>query len=122
MGFIDGTSMKPNKEDDQYDKWVRADSMIQSWILNVISKEMVGAFMYTKMARELWVRLEERFSESNGRLVYKIQREIASISQGSQSVVVADPMPSVNKEYKMVVRVEKQRFCYHGGQTGRAQA
>ncbi|KAK4415035.1 hypothetical protein Salat_2610600 [Sesamum alatum] len=88
MGFIDGTSMKLNKEDDQYDKWVRAGSMVQSWILNVISKEMVRAFMYTKMARELLVRLEERFKESNGRLVYQIQREIASISEGSQYVVV----------------------------------
>ncbi|KAK4394253.1 Retrovirus-related Pol polyprotein from transposon RE2 [Sesamum angolense] len=131
----------------------------------------VGA-LYTKTSRELWLDLEERYGESNGPLVYQLQREITSISQGSLSVVeyftklkilwdelacliptqgctcgfcicdygkiaaesntlnqlmqflmglndtydhirsqilVMEPLPSVNKAYSMVQRVEKQR-------------
>ncbi|KAK4415033.1 hypothetical protein Salat_2610400 [Sesamum alatum] len=108
--------------------------------------EMIGAFMYTKMARELWVKLEERFSESNGPWfirfkeklpqILKATAESAAMNQLIQflmglnesfdnkrnKILVMDPMPSVNKAYTMVVRVEKHRFCCHGGQTGRAQA
>ncbi|KAL0348034.1 UNVERIFIED_CONTAM: hypothetical protein Sangu_1031200 [Sesamum angustifolium] len=151
---------------------MKVDSMVQTWILNSISKSIVGAFLYTKTSRELWLDLEERYGESNGPLVYQLQREITSISQGSLSVVeyftklkilwdelacliptqgctcgfcicdygkiaaesntlnqlmqflmglndtydhirsqilVMEPLPSVNKAYSMVQRVEKQR-------------
>ncbi|KAL0391906.1 UNVERIFIED_CONTAM: Retrovirus-related Pol polyprotein from transposon RE1 [Sesamum radiatum] len=170
--FIDGTSLKPDHGHENYDKWIRVDSMVQTWILNSISKNIVGAFLYTKTSRELWLDLEERYGESNGPLVYQLQREITSISQGSLSVVeyftklkilwdelaclvptqgctcgfcicdygkiaaesntlnqlmqflmglndtydhirsqilVMEPLPSVNKAYSMVQRVEKQR-------------
>ncbi|KAL0310000.1 UNVERIFIED_CONTAM: hypothetical protein Sradi_5942300 [Sesamum radiatum] len=74
--FIDGTSLKPDHGHENYDKWIRVDSMVQTWILNSISKNIVGAFLYTKTSRELWLDLEERYGESNGPLVYQLQREI----------------------------------------------
>ncbi|KAL0385762.1 UNVERIFIED_CONTAM: hypothetical protein Sradi_2970500 [Sesamum radiatum] len=36
--FIDETSRKPDREYENYDKWIRVDSMVQTWILNSISK------------------------------------------------------------------------------------
>ncbi|KAL0431042.1 UNVERIFIED_CONTAM: hypothetical protein Sradi_0730200 [Sesamum radiatum] len=62
-------------------------SRMKTWILNSISKYLVGAFLYTKTSSELWLDPEERFGESNGPLVYQLQCEIASLSQGSLSVV-----------------------------------
>ncbi|KAL0393609.1 UNVERIFIED_CONTAM: hypothetical protein Slati_4327100 [Sesamum latifolium] len=85
--FIDGSYDKPNKEDKNYDRWIKVDSMVQTWILNLISKDIVGAFLYAKTSRELWLDLEKRYGQCNGPLLYKLQREIASVSQGSQSVV-----------------------------------
>ncbi|KAL0428397.1 UNVERIFIED_CONTAM: hypothetical protein Slati_3014500 [Sesamum latifolium] len=156
----------PAENDVEYVDWKRADCMVISWLLNSISKDIVDAFLYMSLARELW-KLEERFGECNGPQLYQIQREISSISQGGSTVVVyytklkrlwdelnclmrisvctcgasrsvnelasfnrlmkflkgldenydhirnqillMEPLPSVNKPYSMVLRVEKQR-------------
>ncbi|KAL0364470.1 UNVERIFIED_CONTAM: Retrovirus-related Pol polyprotein from transposon RE1 [Sesamum angustifolium] len=172
LGFIDGTTMKPHSTDMFFEQWIRVDSMVTTWILNCISKEIVGSFMYAKSARTLWLDLEERYGECNGPLLYQLQREITSLAQGNMSIVeyfsklrmvwdeidmlmptpqctcggctcgvskatadqatftrliqflmglsetfdhlrdqllVMDPVPTVNKAYSMVLRVEKQR-------------
>ncbi|KAL0307073.1 UNVERIFIED_CONTAM: hypothetical protein Sradi_6124600 [Sesamum radiatum] len=57
--FIDGTSMKPRVDDPLFEQWIRVDSMVTTWILNFITKEIVEAFMYTKSARSLWLDLEQ---------------------------------------------------------------
>ncbi|KAL0384763.1 UNVERIFIED_CONTAM: Retrovirus-related Pol polyprotein from transposon RE1 [Sesamum radiatum] len=126
-------------------EWFWMDSMVMSWILNAISKKISKAFLYTKSSRQLWLDLEERYGESNGPLVYQLQRAIASIRQGTHTVIeyfnnltslwdeldclkppsydsirnqilVMDPFPSVNKAYAMVLRIERQRMI--NAQTG----
>ncbi|KAL2246173.1 UNVERIFIED_CONTAM: Retrovirus-related Pol polyprotein from transposon RE2 [Sesamum indicum] len=52
------------------------------------SKDIAEAFLYAKSARELWLELESRFGESNDPLLYQIQRDIASSSQGNTSIAV----------------------------------
>ena len=171
LGFVNGKCVQPDMNSKEYEAWLRADSMVISWILNSISKDIVDAFLYTNTAKKLWDELGERFGECNGPLIYQIQREIASISQGTMSVsqyytklkkvwdelnclmhvpncscrpctcgnfkavasilsnnqlmqflmglnesfdgirsqiLLLDPLPSVNKIYSMVLRIEKQ--------------
>ncbi|KAL2235904.1 UNVERIFIED_CONTAM: hypothetical protein Sindi_1322600 [Sesamum indicum] len=88
VGFIDGTCQKPTHDKTEIEQWQRTDCMVVSWILNSISKDIAEAFLYTTSAMDLWLELESRFGESNGPLLYQIQREIASITQGNKSVVV----------------------------------
>ena len=172
LGFVNGKCIQPDMNSKEYEAWLRPDSMVISWILNSISKDIVDAFLYTNTAKELWDELGERFGECNGPLIYHIQREIASISQGTMSVsqyytkikkawdelnclmpvpncscrpctcgnvkavanilsnnqlmqflmglnesfdgirsqiLLLDPLPSANKVYSMVLRIEKQR-------------
>ncbi|KAJ8763880.1 hypothetical protein K2173_003662 [Erythroxylum novogranatense] len=175
LGFIDGTCPKPSPGFVDYKKWIRTDYMVRSWILNSMSKDIVEAFIYTNSAHELWSDLVERFGESNGPLLYHLQRQISAASQGTMSVakyftslkklwdelwclmpipqctcgaatqcicgapkaladltsmnqlmqflmglnesydhvrnqiLVMEPLPSVNKAYSMVLRIEKQR-------------
>ncbi|KAL0403960.1 UNVERIFIED_CONTAM: hypothetical protein Sradi_2036800 [Sesamum radiatum] len=178
IDFIEGTTVKPDVTDPFFEQWIRVDSMVTTWILNCISKEIVGSFMYSKFARTLWLDLEERYGECNGPLLYQLQREISSLAQGNTSVVeyfsclrmvwdeldvllptpqctcgrctcgvskaiadqatftrliqflmglsetfdhmrdqllVMDPVPSVNKAYSMILRVEKQREVHMEG-------
>ena len=86
LGFVNGKCVQPDMNSKEYEAWLRADSMVISWILNSISKDIVDAFLYTNTVKELWDELGERFGECNGPLIYQIQREIASISQGTMSV------------------------------------
>ncbi|KAL2242588.1 UNVERIFIED_CONTAM: Copia protein [Sesamum indicum] len=88
VGFIDGTCPKPTQDKTEIEQWQKIDCMVITWILNSISKNIVQAFLYTTSARDLWLELESRFGESNGPLLYQIQREIGSITQNNNSVAV----------------------------------
>ncbi|KAL0316466.1 UNVERIFIED_CONTAM: hypothetical protein Sradi_5524800 [Sesamum radiatum] len=86
LGFIDGTLTKPDVSDTSFEKWIRVDSMVTTWILNSISKEIVEGFMYTKSSRSLWLDLEEWYGRCNGPQLYQLQCEIIVLSQGSLTV------------------------------------
>ncbi|XP_020549768.1 uncharacterized protein LOC110012027 [Sesamum indicum] len=88
LGFIDGSNKKPTKSKEAIEAWKRNDYMVVSWILSSIAKEIAEAFLYADSTRDLWVELETRFGDSNGPLLYQIQREIASISQKDMTVAV----------------------------------
>ncbi|KAK9096011.1 hypothetical protein Sjap_021508 [Stephania japonica] len=165
--FVDGRFPKPASSDPLFDRWNKVDCMVTSWISNSISKEIVDAFLYSRIAFCLWIELKERFGECNGPQMYQLKREIVSISQGNHSIskyytnlkklwdelnclapiprcdcgvsskfaemdsndklmqflmglsdsydhvrnqiLVMNPLPSINKAYSMIVRVEKQR-------------
>ncbi|KAL0351159.1 UNVERIFIED_CONTAM: Retrovirus-related Pol polyprotein from transposon RE2 [Sesamum radiatum] len=117
LGFITGKCVRPDENSDDFEKWMRVDCMVTSWLLNSISKDIVDAFLYTASAHDLWTELEQRFGECNGPLLYQIQREIASISQGALSVTgyftklkqlwdeltYLAPVPHCNCEYSRTV-------------------
>ena len=133
--------------------------------------ELSEAFLYVNSTQELWSELTERFGESNGPLLYHLEKEISDLYQRSDSVAVyytklkhlwdeindmsdvpictcpetcpsvkktqalnqrrklmqflmhlndeyeairgqillLDPLPTVNKAYSMIQRVERQR-------------
>lgn len=167
IGFIDGKCKQSDETDTDYEQWLRVDCMVRSWILNSIAKDIVEAFLYVNTAKGLWDELRERFGEYNGPMLYQIQREILTVTQGSTTIaqyytrlkklwdemtcltpvpecscgsakimtetldtnrliqflmdlndaydairgqiLLLEPLPSVNKAYAMVLRVEKQR-------------
>ncbi|KAF7825721.1 uncharacterized protein G2W53_016885 [Senna tora] len=65
VGFIDGTLAIPT-DPDKYCKWKEADSMIKSWIVNSMIKELADMFVYCGSTKELWSVLEERYGRSCG--------------------------------------------------------
>ncbi|KAL0417202.1 UNVERIFIED_CONTAM: hypothetical protein Slati_3552100 [Sesamum latifolium] len=67
-------------------KWQRVDCMVVSWLLSSISKDIVEAFLYTTSAHELWKELETRFGDSNGPMLYDVQKRITSLAQGEMSI------------------------------------
>ncbi|KAL0433627.1 UNVERIFIED_CONTAM: hypothetical protein Slati_2697000 [Sesamum latifolium] len=40
LGFIDGRYVMQDKTSDSYETWIRADSMVTSWILNAMTKRI----------------------------------------------------------------------------------
>ncbi|KAL2238132.1 UNVERIFIED_CONTAM: hypothetical protein Sindi_1004900, partial [Sesamum indicum] len=86
LSFIDGTCVQPREGTEEMRQWRTTDYMVLTWILNTISKDIVNAYLYTSSARALWLELEARYGESNGPLLYQIQREINSMTQGNMSV------------------------------------
>jgi len=50
--------------------------------------ELSEAFLYVNSAQELWHELTKKFGESNGPLLYHLEKEITNLYQGSDSVAV----------------------------------
>ncbi|KAL0301907.1 UNVERIFIED_CONTAM: hypothetical protein Sradi_6467500 [Sesamum radiatum] len=86
LGFIDGTGQRLTKNKNEIEQWERVDCMVFSWLLNSLSKEIPEAFLYATSTQDLWQELESRFGDSNGPMLYEIQREIESLSQGDMSI------------------------------------
>ncbi|XP_021615818.1 uncharacterized protein LOC110617383 [Manihot esculenta] len=86
LGFVTGKISKPNSDAPEYKKWITVDSMIISWILNSISRDLSDGFLYAPSAHDLWNDIAERFGESNGPLFFQIKKELANISQGSMTL------------------------------------
>ena len=69
IGFIDGTCEVSSSDSPEYEHWKKVDYMVFSWILNVMSKEIVESIIYANSTKELWKEVEDRLSESNAPLI-----------------------------------------------------
>ncbi|KAL0336721.1 UNVERIFIED_CONTAM: hypothetical protein Sradi_4884000 [Sesamum radiatum] len=52
LGVINGTTLKPSITDAHFEQWIRVDSMVMTWILNCISKEIVNGFISSLQSTE----------------------------------------------------------------------
>ncbi|VFQ89445.1 unnamed protein product [Cuscuta campestris] len=86
IGFINGSCEKRDPDSPNYAQWERCDNMTFSWILNSIQPDLAEAFLYANSSHELWNELMERFGESNGPLIYQIEKKIADLKQKNDSV------------------------------------
>ena len=83
LGFIDGSCPKPTITDVNVQRWIRCDYMVTCWILNSLVNELSEAFLYAQSAYELWKEIAERYGQSNGPLIYQLERELSKITQGN---------------------------------------
>ncbi|XP_077252032.1 uncharacterized protein LOC143891317 [Tasmannia lanceolata] len=82
LGFIDGSIKKPtDPKDEDFAQWVRCDNMVNSWLLNSLSKELAASVIYAETAYEIWTDLKERFSQTNSPRIFQNQRDIISLAQ-----------------------------------------
>nr|KAJ0224800.1 hypothetical protein LSAT_V11C100045050 [Lactuca sativa] len=73
-GFINSESKWPKSTTGtELNECISNDCIVRSWILNVISKEIVGAFILATTSKELGDEVEEHFGKSNGPLIYQLQ-------------------------------------------------
>ena len=85
-GFVDGSIDKPPAADEKHALWQRCNDMVLSWILNSIDPNLGDSVLYTESATEVWADLKERFSQNNAPRIFQIERDIASLHQGTMSV------------------------------------
>ncbi|KAL0319675.1 UNVERIFIED_CONTAM: hypothetical protein Sradi_5229000 [Sesamum radiatum] len=143
LGYIDGSCMRPTDESPDLKQWKIADSMLRTWILNTLSKDIVNAYLYAASARTLWLDLDARYvclklpamckcgrciCGSNDAKKEEIEESqliqfLTGLNESNDNIrsqiLVLYPLPHVNKAYSMVLRVERQRlvnleFIDHG--------
>ncbi|XP_012835096.1 PREDICTED: uncharacterized protein LOC105955841, partial [Erythranthe guttata] len=89
IGFIDGTISEPAADElVMRNAWIRNNNIVMSWIINSVSKDIQGSIMYSNSSKEIWDDLKTRFSQTNGPRIFQLRRDLANLTQGSQSVNV----------------------------------
>ena len=79
LGFIDGTLTKPQSNEDKdfsnSDSWDMANSMLCSWILNVIDPKLRITTAYSDTAREMWEDLKKCYAVANAPKIHQLKSE-----------------------------------------------
>ncbi|GMI68007.1 hypothetical protein like AT1G21280 [Hibiscus trionum] len=85
-GFIDGSIPAPASTSTQFNAWTRANNLVNSWILNSVSKDIAASLLYHSTAAAIWKDLEDRFHQTNGPRVFHLKKKLGELSQGFVSV------------------------------------
>uniref|UniRef100_A0A803N713 Integrase catalytic domain-containing protein n=1 Tax=Chenopodium quinoa TaxID=63459 RepID=A0A803N713_CHEQI len=90
IGFVLGTVLRSAYAEDvvKTDQWDTCNSMVISWIHSCLSDTIKKYVLYVNTARETWVQLEKRFSMANGSRKYKLNKDLYSLKQNSNTVNV----------------------------------
>ncbi|XP_065851785.1 uncharacterized protein [Euphorbia lathyris] len=84
--FIMEEDLKPSISAPDYEKWCALDSLVFSWLINSMEKDVALCFIYATSARALWKEAEQRFAEKNGLQLFHLKQELSIITQGSLSI------------------------------------
>lgn len=84
--FVDGSILRPGREDLLYQPWIRCNSMVVSWIRNSVSPQICSSVMYLDDAYSIWSDLNDRFSTSDSARIYQLKQQLMSLSQGTSDV------------------------------------
>ena len=60
--------------------------MVGTWIINSVSPRLQGSIIYKDTALKIWTNLRDTFSQGNSTKVFNLQKQIAEIHQGEQSL------------------------------------
>ncbi|XP_024178841.1 uncharacterized protein LOC112184844 [Rosa chinensis] len=85
-GFVDGTFNRSADNPDEQRQWDRCNTLVKTWLLGAISKEISGSVILCKDARGMWLELQERFSHTNTVQLFHIKNAIHDCEQGTNSV------------------------------------
>ncbi|XP_075108852.1 uncharacterized protein LOC142180699 [Nicotiana tabacum] len=129
LGFVDGSWKKENFKEELWYQWKRCNAIVQSWIMNIVSSNLLGGTVYADSAQDVWEDLKERFNKVNGSRSFSLHQEIVRLTQGTTSVatyfpklkelwveleariqiLLMTPLPLVNQAYAMIVSDEAQK-------------
>ncbi|XP_057962377.1 uncharacterized protein LOC131153949 [Malania oleifera] len=86
IDFINGKIAIPNRKSPLYEDWLSCNTMVISWFINSMHLNMYGSVMYCQTAREMWLELQNVFSQGNGPKIYNLQKGLCYITQNQMSV------------------------------------
>ncbi|XP_062120616.1 uncharacterized protein LOC133834861 [Humulus lupulus] len=57
--FVNGKLPQPYEEDEDFDMWNRCNSLVISWMLHVVTPNIVDSIMYMETTSAIWDELQE---------------------------------------------------------------
>ncbi|XP_061372207.1 uncharacterized protein LOC133314702 [Gastrolobium bilobum] len=84
--FVDGTLPRPSPDNLLFNAWNRCNSMVISWLLNSVSKDIAYSLMYFINAYDIWNDIRNHFHQANGPRISQLKLQISSLQQGALTV------------------------------------
>ncbi|XP_070005029.1 uncharacterized protein [Nicotiana sylvestris] len=82
LGFVDGRYPKEKFNVSLHELWEKYNAIILSWIMNLVSAELLCGMVYATSAHKIWMDLKERFDKMNGSRVLYLHKQIATLTKG----------------------------------------
>ncbi|XP_070020375.1 uncharacterized protein LOC142180923 [Nicotiana tabacum] len=86
LGFVDGRCTNDKFDKSLYELWGKCNAIVLSWIMNVVSNELLSGIMHKSSAHKDWTDLEDRYDKVDGSRIFYLHKEIDTLSQGISSV------------------------------------
>ncbi|KAK8616133.1 hypothetical protein V6N13_017696 [Hibiscus sabdariffa] len=85
IGFVDGSIVAPASTSANFQAWTRANNLVNSWILNSVSKDISASLLYHSTAVAIWKDLEERFQQNNGPRLFQLKKKLSDLTQATRT-------------------------------------
>lgn len=77
--FVNGKLPKPAASNSLFDSWEQCYNIAVSWITMTLSTQISQSTIGIDNARDLWLNLEERFSQGNHFRISNVLQELHSM-------------------------------------------
>ncbi|XP_015165096.1 uncharacterized protein [Solanum tuberosum] len=88
IGLVDGSCKQEDVSAELRGQWERVNAIVLSWLLNSVSKSLLGGVAFASSAQAVWNDLKERFDQLDGSRTFSLHKDIATLQQGTDSVSV----------------------------------
>ena len=111
--YITGDSKQPEKGDSNLQKRQLENSLVMSWPLNTMTKEIGENFMYYKTAKEMWDAMKETYSNVDSTsAIFEIKSLLHDLRKGESSVI--DYFNTLNRYWQQLDIYEEIEWkCPH---------
>ena len=72
IGFVNGKIPMLDLDSPLYEDWQSCNTMVLSWMINSMHIDVSNSIMYCETAREMWIELQNLFSQGNGPKIYNM--------------------------------------------------
>ncbi|KAE8686564.1 hypothetical protein F3Y22_tig00111059pilonHSYRG00292 [Hibiscus syriacus] len=87
LGFVDGSIQAPDPSMvNWFNAWTRANNLVNSWLLNSLSKDIAASLLYHTTAAEIWKDLVDRFQQANVPHLFHLKKRLCELVQDKLSL------------------------------------
>lgn len=86
VGFVDGSLPQPDSKSPTHSLWIRANTMVCSWIINACDRDLADSVVFASSAYEVWKDLHDRFSRKNAPRIFQLTKLITNLLQHQSSL------------------------------------
>lgn len=85
-GYVNGSTLAPDKEKTGYAQWETKDAQIMGWLLGSVEPNIILNLRPFKTSAEMWAYLKKIYSQQNTARRFQLEHNIGKLQQDNLSV------------------------------------